>query len=158
MNNNTLEIDIQAAGPQGLSAYEVALQNGFVGTEQEWLDSLKAEISEDEFKTINGESIVGQGNIEISGGSGTSNYNNLTNKPKINNIELNENKTSSDLGLQDTLISGTNIKTINNQSILGNGNITIQGGGSEVSPIVSGSILEFPQESNVRVENEEVIF
>ena len=31
---------------------------------------------------------------------------------------------------QDTLVSGTNIKTINNESILGNGNITIQGGGS----------------------------
>lgn len=29
-------------------------------------------------------------------------------------------------GKQDTLISGTNIKTINNESILGNGNITIQ--------------------------------
>lgn len=34
---------------------------------------------------------------------------------------------------QDTLISGTNIKTINNQSILGNGNITIEGGGTEYS-------------------------
>ena len=33
-------------------------------------------------------------------------------------------------GKQDTLISGTNIKTINNESILGSGNITIQGGGS----------------------------
>ena len=32
-------------------------------------------------------------------------------------------------GKQDTLVSGTNIKTINNQSILGEGNITIQGGG-----------------------------
>lgn len=31
---------------------------------------------------------------------------------------------------QDTLVSGTNIKTINNQSVLGGGNITIQGGGS----------------------------
>lgn len=31
---------------------------------------------------------------------------------------------------QDTLVSGTNIKTINNQSILGEGNITIEGGGS----------------------------
>lgn len=31
---------------------------------------------------------------------------------------------------QDTLVSGTNIKTINNQSILGSGNITIEGGGS----------------------------
>ena len=35
-------------------------------------------------------------------------------------------------GKQDTLVSGTNIKTINNQSILGSGNITIQGGGSSV--------------------------
>lgn len=32
-------------------------------------------------------------------------------------------------GKQDTLESGTNIKTINNESILGAGNITIQGGG-----------------------------
>lgn len=31
---------------------------------------------------------------------------------------------------QDTLVSGTNIKTINNQSLLGEGNITIEGGGS----------------------------
>lgn len=31
---------------------------------------------------------------------------------------------------QDTLVSGTNIKTINNESILGSGNITIQGGGT----------------------------
>ena len=30
---------------------------------------------------------------------------------------------------QDTLVSGTNIKTINNQSLLGSGNITISGGG-----------------------------
>lgn len=30
---------------------------------------------------------------------------------------------------QDTLASGTNIKTINNQSILGTGNITISGAG-----------------------------
>ena len=33
-------------------------------------------------------------------------------------------------GKQDSLVSGTNIKTINNQSILGSGNIDIQGGGS----------------------------
>ena len=29
---------------------------------------------------------------------------------------------------QDTLVSGTNIKTINNQSVLGSGNLTISGG------------------------------
>ena len=31
---------------------------------------------------------------------------------------------------QDTLVSGTNIKTINGETLLGEGNITIQGGGS----------------------------
>lgn len=35
-------------------------------------------------------------------------------------------------GKQDKLVSGTNIKTINNQSLLGSGNITIEGGGSSV--------------------------
>ena len=32
-------------------------------------------------------------------------------------------------GKQDTLVSGTNIKTINNNSILGSGNLVISGGG-----------------------------
>lgn len=36
--------------------------------------------------------------------------------------------TAATSGLQETLVSGTNIKTINNESILGSGNITIQGG------------------------------
>ena len=34
-------------------------------------------------------------------------------------------------GKQDTLVSGENIKTINYQSLLGSGNITIQGGGGD---------------------------
>lgn len=36
-------------------------------------------------------------------------------------------------GKQDALVSGTNIKTINNTSLLGSGNITIEGGSSDVS-------------------------
>lgn len=40
---------------------------------------------------------------------------------------------------QDNLVSGTNIKTINGESILGSGNIAIQGGGAEIS--VSGETL-----------------
>lgn len=35
---------------------------------------------------------------------------------------------------QDTLVSAVNIKTINNESILGSGNITIQGGGGTYTP------------------------
>lgn len=44
--------------------------------------------------------------------------------------DISSNDVSNWDSKQDGLISGTNIKTINNQSILGSGNITIQGGGS----------------------------
>lgn len=40
MNENNVESVLYAVGTRGYSAYEVAVQNGFVGTEQEWLDSL----------------------------------------------------------------------------------------------------------------------
>lgn len=43
-------------------------------------------------------------------------------------------------GKQETLVSGTNIKTINNESILGSGNITIEGG-NKVE--VTGTTLVF---------------
>lgn len=44
---------------------------------------------------------------------------------------------------QDTLVSGTNIKTINNQSILGSGNIDIEGGSGEgLSTEVKNAILD----------------
>lgn len=55
-------------------------------------------------KTINNESIIGEGNITIEGGgSGTSDYDDLENKPSINDVELSGNKTASDLGLQETI-------------------------------------------------------
>lgn len=41
--------------------------------------------------------------------------------------------TEATSGLQETLVSGTNIKTINNESLLGSGNIDIQGGGKAIS-------------------------
>ena len=34
---------IKEAGIQGKSAYEIAVENGFQGTETEWLESLKGE-------------------------------------------------------------------------------------------------------------------
>lgn len=52
-------------------------------------------------KTINHESLLGEGNINITGGSGgTSDYEDLDNKPSINNVELNGNKSLNDLGIQ----------------------------------------------------------
>lgn len=40
---STLDVNTEKAGPQGFSAYEVAVKNGYVGTEQEWLASLKGD-------------------------------------------------------------------------------------------------------------------
>ena len=46
-------------------------------------------------------------------------------------------------GKQDTLVSGTNIKTINNQSLLGSGNIEIQGGSGGGSNIIELTQAEY---------------
>lgn len=45
-NVSNIDVEVEKAGPQGLSAYQVAVKNGFVGTEQEWLDSLVGEKGE----------------------------------------------------------------------------------------------------------------
>lgn len=57
-------------------------------------------VSGTNIKTINGESILGEGNLEISGGGGATDYTQLTNKPQINSVELSGNKSLSDLGIQ----------------------------------------------------------
>ena len=44
------------------------------------------------------------------------------------------------LNKQDKLISGTNIKTINGNSLLGGGDITISGSGSDYLPLTGGTI------------------
>lgn len=127
-------------------------------------------VSGTNIKTINGESILGEGNLEISGGGGTTDYTQLTNKPQINSVELSGNKSLEDLGIptktseltndsgfltsipdeyvtetelnaglgnkQDTLVSGTNIKTVNGESLLGSGNIDIE---SVSNPVTYGS-------------------
>lgn len=57
-------------------------------------------VSGTNIKTINGKSILGEGNLEISGSGGTTDYTQLTNKPQINSVELSGNKSLSDLGIQ----------------------------------------------------------
>lgn len=49
-----------------------------------------------------------------------------TNIKTVNNNSL---LGSGNVSVQPTLVSGTNIKTINNESLLGSGNITVGGGG-----------------------------
>lgn len=106
-------------------------------------------------KTINGQTITGSGNIEINAGASewgqiTGTLSNQTDLQSALDAkqdvisDLNTIRTGAELGStavqpgtlstelankQDTLVSGTNIKTINGTSILGSGDITIQGGG-----------------------------
>ena len=61
--------------------------------------------------------------ITVGGEIDLSNY---YKKSEVDNLLNNKANKSELIGKQDTLISGTNIKTINNQSILGGGNIEIQ--------------------------------
>ena len=53
---------------------------------------------------------------------------------------------------QETLVSGENIKTINNQSILGEGNISISGGGGTIpnasATVVGGIKILFDTSTN----------
>ena len=55
---------------------------------------------------------------------------NITTPTQSNHIANKRYVDNAISGKQDTLVSGTNIKTINGESILGSGNITIQGGGA----------------------------
>ena len=76
------------------------------------------------------------GNWTLSESSGgVSDYSELTNKPSINSTELVGDKSLSSLGIQETLVSGTNIKTINGKNVLGSGNIDVSGGDSDTGEL-----------------------
>lgn len=57
-------------------------------------------VSGNNIKTINGSSILGEGDLVISGGSSSGSYSDLTEKPQIEGIELKGNKTLKELGIQ----------------------------------------------------------
>ena len=128
-------------------------------------------VSGTNIKTVNGESLLGEGNIliksvNVDSALSTNSENPVQNKVitnKVNTIEQSitnlsntmptkvsdltndsgyiTNAALTDLATkeevsakQDTLVSGTNIKTINGNSILGSGNISIGGGGGGSVP------------------------
>lgn len=78
---------------------------------------------------INDESASKIRNSSITFGTNTSQY--LSNKGTWENAPT----TASDVGAQATLVSGTNIKTINGESLLGSGDITVGGGGGGINKI-----------------------
>lgn len=108
-------------------------------------------VSNTNIRTINGQSVLGSGNIEITTGTGG-----ITDAPADGNTYGRKDNTwetitipdTSNLATkqevqakQDTLVSGTNIKTINGETVLGEGNITIE--------IPEEGISDAPQDSKL---------
>lgn len=83
-------------------------------------------------KTINGESIVGSGNITITGDADLSNY---YTKDQVNAKipSLTGYATQTWVQNKGYLTQHQSIKTINGQSIVGSGDITISGGDADLS-------------------------
>ena len=104
-------------------------------------------VSGQSIKTINNQSLLGSGNIDLQGGSGdTISYTQTeTSGDELGVITINGN--AKEIYGQEKLVSGTNLKTINNQSLLGSGNITVGGGGgggvivSSTAPTGDSSML-----------------
>ena len=90
-------------------------------------------VSGTNIKTVGGNSLLGSGNISFPSVptasttapsmDGTASYGSGTSYARSNHVH------PTDTSRQEVLVSGTNIKTINNESILGSGNISIGGGG-----------------------------
>lgn len=119
-------------------------------------------VSGTSIKTINNQSLLGSGNINITGGgsvptnvSAFTNDANYATLDQVNQGLASKADTSALTGKQDTLASGTNIKTINNQSILGSGNITITGGGgsADFSAVPEDILPEFSEVYDIGSEN-----
>lgn len=139
INEETTERQKQDSALGGMIAAETAAREQAVASKQDTL------VSGQNIKTINGQSVLGSGNIAIQGGTSnwddiqgkpefaevatSGSYNDLTDKPEIPDVSNLATK-SEVANKQDTLVSGENIKTVNGQSLLGNGNIQIEGGGT----------------------------
>lgn len=131
---NKTEIDTALNGKQGkLSVgYPLTLdtQNNLslapegYATKEELATKQDSLISGHNIKTINGQDVLGQGNIEISGGGTVDSELSETSENPVQNKVI----TAALNGKQNSLVSGTTIKTINGNSILGEGNIEITGG------------------------------
>ena len=105
------------------------------GVETAMNDKQDLLVSGTNIKTINNQSILGEGNLEISGDVDLTNY---YTKPEADGkfaTVTGFNEQAADIsalqtameGKQATLVSGENIKTINSESILGTGDIQING-------------------------------
>lgn len=92
---------IEGAGAlSGKSAYEVAVENGFEGTEKEWLDSLVGIAGVTPHIGENKNWWIGDVDTEISAVGEDIDYANIPNKPSLNGIELKGDLTFEEVGIR----------------------------------------------------------
>lgn len=142
------QIDLgKVVGDDGKSAYQVAVENGFIGDEQAWLNSLKGEKGEPGAPgpTYTAGAGIDITNNVISNTQTSAEWGNITGTLS-NQTDLN----TALSGKQETLTSGTNIKTVNNQSLLGRGNINI-----EENEVFIGDEQDAPESTKLLVDTED---
>ena len=152
------------APSNGLSAYEVAVAEGYEGTVDEWLASLVGPQGPQGPQGATGATGPQgpKGDTGATGATGPKGDKGDTGAtgatgptgpqgPAGSDASVTEANITAALGYapvsptqlagkQDALVSGTNIKTINNQSLLGSGNIDIQGGGKSIEDVSSAAV------------------
>ena len=141
---------------------EIPSLNGYA-TEQ-WVGQQGYLTEHQPLKTINGQTIVGDGNIEITSGEETDpvwtaekvNYYTKTevnssleskaDKTEIPTVPTNVSAFTNDAGY---LTEHQTLKTINGESILGSGDIVISGGGEETDPVWTAEKVNYYTKTEV---------
>lgn len=155
----------------GYSAYEIAVQNGYVGTEEQWLASLKGRDGID--GTISFEELTPEQKASLKGDIGPEGpkgeaftYEDFTPEqlealrgPKGDTGEVGPQGPVGPKG-EDAILPS--FKTINGETIIGEGDITIQGGGADADNktiIVNGEgkLSTAIGGSKVKTKDEEVL-
>lgn len=99
----------------------------FIGSDVDLSSKQDVLVSGQNIKTINGNSLLGSGNLEIQGGGPSITVDDTLSTTSTNPVQ-NKVITEKINTKQDSLVSGTSIKTINSTSLLGSGNISIPKG------------------------------
>ena len=154
------DTDLLAIAEEGIGTYNSKSVTGLEIAKRAQQGMQDELISGTNIKTVEGQSLLGSGNIDVTKADvGLSNVDNTSdvNKPisiptqtilnskqaklvsgmNIKTVNATSILGSGNVALQPTLVSGTNIKTINGSSVLGSGNLT-SGGISSVIPLASG--------------------
>ena len=157
--------DVKAAIETKADKSEIPSLNGYA-TEQ-WVGQQGYLTEHQPLKTINGETIVGDGNITISGGEETDpvwtaekvNYYTKTevnssleakaDKTEIPTVPTNVSAFTNDAGY---LTEHQTLKTINGESIIGSGDIVISGGGEETDPVWTAEKVNYSTTEEINIE------